>query len=255
MLPDCRPRRAPLAGTGCHDHAAGARGHHRGRRNCRRRSNGRLAGRAGQCLACAGGARETGFTQALASRYSHSGHTVVVASGDSGFTAANFPANLASGTAVGGTALRRARGARGFTETVWNQPALPAAAGSGCSAYVAKPAWQHDRHCPGRTVADVAALATSVPIYEQHYGGWLLVAGTSAAAPLIAGVYGLAGNATHITPGGIYHHPRGLFDITTGNNALSGTPEADCEGDYLCTAKKGYDAPTGLGTPNGISAF
>jgi hypothetical protein len=28
-----------------------------------------------------------------------------------------------------------------------------------------------------------------------------------------------------------------------------------CGDDYLCVAKKGYDAPTGLGSPDGISAF
>jgi hypothetical protein len=28
-----------------------------------------------------------------------------------------------------------------------------------------------------------------------------------------------------------------------------------CGGDYLCTAKTGYDAPTGVGTPNGTGAL
>jgi hypothetical protein len=32
-------------------------------------------------------------------------------------------------------------------------------------------------------------------------------------------------------------------------------PVQACGRDYLCTAKKGYDAPTGLGTPNGPGAF
>jgi hypothetical protein len=41
------------------------------------------------------------------------------------------------------------------------------ASGSGCSAYVAKPSWQHDPHCPGRTVADVSALAWNIPVYDQ----------------------------------------------------------------------------------------
>jgi hypothetical protein len=59
---------------------------------------------------------------------------------------------------------------------------------------VAKPAWQHDSRCPGRTVADVAAVATGLPIYEKDFGGWLTVADTSISAPLVAGIYGLAGN-------------------------------------------------------------
>jgi hypothetical protein len=201
------------------------------------------------------GARENGFAQAFAASYRHRGHTIVVASGDSGFTAASFPANLASVTAVAGTTLHRAGNARGFAETVWKQPEIFGASGSGCSAYVAKPGWQRDGHCPGRTVADVAAVATGVPIYEQHFGGWLTVAGTSISAPLIAGVYGLAGHAATLTPGDLYQHASSLFDVTTGDNALFGTPAQACGGDYLCTAKKGYDAPTGLGAPNGIGAF
>jgi hypothetical protein len=30
---------------------------------------------------------------------------------------------------------------------------------------------------------------------------------------------------------------------------------ATCGYDYLCVAKPGYDAPTGLGTPDGTGAF
>jgi len=42
------------------------------------------------------------------------------------------------------------------------------------------------------------------------------------------------------------HHA--LFDITAGTNHRLGDGAA-CGHDYLCEAKKGYDAPTGLGTP------
>jgi hypothetical protein len=193
------------------------------------------------------GGQENGFAQAYARSYHHRGHTIVVSSGDAGFSAASFPANLDTVTAVGGTQLARARNARGWTETVWP------GSGSGCSAYVPKPSWQHDRHCPGRTVADVAALASNVAIYNKDWGGWVTVAGTSIAAPLIAGVYGLAGNAATIAPDYAYHHSLHLFDIRTGRNAWS--PTRACGRDYLCTAKRGYDAPTGLGTPNGTGAF
>ena len=198
------------------------------------------------------GSRETGFTtQTLAKAYDHSNRTIVVSSGDFGFDAANFPADLATVTAVGGTQLRHASNNRGWTETVWNSPRLFGAAGSGCSAYVAKPTWQHDPHCPGRTVADISAVATNIPIYNKDYGGWVTVAGTSISAPLIAGIYGLAGNATTLPPGSVYQHQASLFDVTTGNNVLLQA----CGHDYLCNAKKGYDGPTGLGTPDGTGAF
>ena len=39
-----------------------------------------------------------------------------------------------------------------------------------------------------------------------------------------------------------------LNDVTVGNNGT-------CSGNYECTAKVGYDGPTGLGTPIGTAAF
>jgi subtilase family serine protease len=107
-------------------------------------------------------------------------------------------------------------------------------------------------------VADVSALAYDVAIYNTDYvtGGWLQVGGTSAASPLIAGIYGLAGNATKIKPGYEYAHADSFFDVPTGNNDwFFQTGGKACGYDYLCVAKKGYDAPTGLGTPNGLGGF
>jgi len=200
------------------------------------------------------GGRENGFAQAFAPDYDHPGHTIVVAAGDLGFTAANFPANLSTVTAVGGTELARARNARGWRERTWLDP-FAGASGSGCSVYVRKPAWQHDPNCPGRTVADVSAVASDIPIYNKAYGGWITVEGTSVAAPLVAGIYGLAGNASVIPLGYAYSHRRSLFDITKGSNSLFYPSKLTCGNDYLCVARKGYDAPTGLGTPDGTGAF
>ena len=97
-------------------------------------------------------------------------------------------------------------------------------------------------------------ISRSVAIYDSTpnpYGltpGWLVIGGTSAASPLIAGVIGLPGNGSTFHTGQIYAHPQDLNDVTVGSNGF-------CGGDYLCTAKKGYDGPTGMGTPNGIGAF
>ena len=199
------------------------------------------------------GSRETGSDMKVAGAYSQPGHTIVVSSGDEGYTAASFPANLTTVTAAGGIQLARAASKRGWHETVWD---TDGASGSGCSAYVAKLAWQHDNSCRMRTTADVSALAWNIAIYEKHYGGWLKIGGTSATAPLIAGVYALAGNATTSKPGYAYRHRGSLFDVTTGNNNILGTGGgAVCDGSYLCVARKGYDAPTGLGTPHGTGAF
>jgi hypothetical protein len=104
-------------------------------------------------------------------------------------------------------------------------------------------------------VTDVSAVATNVPIFEGTYGGWVTVEGTSISAPLIAGIYGLAGNAATIKPGYAYAHRSDLFDVARGNNSLFVPARQACGDDYLCVAKHGYDAPTGAGTPDGIGAF
>lgn len=183
------------------------------------------------------------------SHYNHPGVAITVSSGDSGY-GVEFPAASRYVTAVGGTHLVRSSTSRGWTETVWN------GAGSGCSRYITKPSWQHDTGCSRRTVADVAAVAdpaTGVAVYDsytyQGLHGWLVFGGTSVAAPVIAGVYALAGNQGSITYGSYpYSHTSSLFDVTSGSNG-------SCGGSYLCTGKTGYDGPTGEGTPNGTGGF
>jgi hypothetical protein len=166
-------------------------------------------------------------------------------------------AAMATVTAAGGTELARARGARGWAERVWHT--RNGASGSGCSTFIPKPAWQHDSLCLARTDVDVSAVAANLAVYDSSLGTtgpWLLVGGTSAASPLIAGVYALAGNAATVPPGYPYAHTSGLFDVTKGNNDwLDRTRGAACDYTYLCMATKGYDGPTGLGTPDGTSAF
>jgi subtilase family serine protease len=179
--------------------------------------------------------------------FTHSGVAITVSSGDSGY-GTEFPASSRHVTAVGGTTLKAdSTTARGWTETVWS------GAGSGCSAYVGKPEWQTDGGCGRRTVADVSADAnpnTGVAVYDSfRTGGWLVFGGTSVSAPIVAGVYALAGNAGSVTYGSFpYSHTASLFDVASGSNG-------SCGGSYLCTAKAGYDGPTGLGTPNGTGAF
>jgi subtilase family serine protease len=195
-----------------------------------------------------GGSEYSGETRDQ-SHYNHPGIAVTVSSGDNGF-GVEFPAASQYVTAVGGTALRRASNARGWTDTAWN------GAGSGCSRYVTKPSWQHDTGCGRRTVADVSAVAspsTGVSVYDTYggVGGWLVFGGTSASAPLIASVYALAGNTASITYGSYpYSHTGSLFDVTSGSNG-----HCSASTRYLCTAVAGYDGPTGLGTPNGTGAF
>jgi hypothetical protein len=189
----------------------------------------------------------------LATHYNHPGVVLTAASGDGGF-GVNFPAAFKTVIAVGGTALYRDNNnPRGWSETAW------LGAGSGCSAYTTKPAWQKDRLCDKRTVTDVAAVAdvaTPVAVYDTFgLDGWVAVGGTSVGAPIIAAVYALAGNTRSITPGPfLYAHQSDLFDVTAGFEGAPGS-NGMCGDSYLCTAGQGYDGPTGTGTPNGIGAF
>ncbi|GAA2044467.1 hypothetical protein GCM10009839_55160 [Catenulispora yoronensis] len=179
--------------------------------------------------------------------FNHPGVAITVSSGDSSY-GVEYPAASQYVTAVGGTSLRTATNARGWSETVWS------GSGSGCSAYDPKPSWQTDTGCARRTVADVAAVAdpaTGVAVYDTYgASGWQVYGGTSAAAPIIASVYALAG----VPAGGDrpakypYQHSYSLFDVTSGSNG-------SCSPAYLCTGVVGYDGPTGLGTPNGVWGF
>jgi subtilase family serine protease len=190
-----------------------------------------------------------------ASYYNHPGIAITASSGDGGY-GVEYPDASQYVTAVGGTSLTKdATTTRGWTETAWS------GAGSGCSAYDAQPSWQSSlanitRACAKRAVADVSADAdpnTGVAVYDsysyQGYSGWLVFGGTSVASPIVASVYALAGNAASVTYGSYpYSHTSGLNDVTSGSNG-------SCGGTDLCTAGTGWDGPTGLGTPNGTTAF
>jgi subtilase family serine protease len=184
---------------------------------------------------------------ATESNFNHPGVTILASAGDSGYGIAD-PADFGSVVAVGGTHLVSGGGTRGWTETVWR------GTGGGCSTQ-SKPKWQRDKGCTFRTANDVAAVAdpqTGVAEYDTYgESGWFVVGGTSVSSPFLGGVFGLAGNATKQTGGEIFWEKKSrkyLYDITSGSNG-------SCQTKYLCNAGKGYDGPTGWGTPNGIGAF
>lgn len=195
------------------------------------------------------GATEFGGMAAYGRKYYvHPNVPIIASSGDESFGPASFPAVLGNVIGVGGTTLTKTPAtARGWTEKVWF------GASSGCSAYVAKPVWQKDTHCLMRTVADVSADADldSGLLVQDTYGfpGKFPVGGTSLAAPLISAMIAQAGHTTAVhNASGIYAHPNLFNDVVGGSNGF-------CGGDYLCTGKVGYDAPTGVGTPDGVSGL
>ncbi|MCO6003565.1 putative Ig domain-containing protein [Actinoallomurus purpureus] len=194
-----------------------------------------------------GGSEDSSDTSTDSSYFNHPGVAITVSSGDDGY-GVEYPAASQYVTAVGGTSLSQASNSRGWSESAWS------GAGSGCSSYDPKPSWQTDSGCSRRSVADVSAVAdpnTGLAVYDTYQtGGWLVVGGTSASAPIIAGVYALAGPpASGAYPSSYpYAHSSALNDVTSGSNG-------SCSPSYLCTAGSGYDGPTGLGTPNGVTAF
>ena len=198
--------------------------------------------------------------------FDHPGHAIVFASGDLGY-GSTWPAGLQFVTSVGGTSLHHASNGRGWTESVWGERTGDKRLGgtaSGCTKFLAKPSWQRvdvnfTGACTDRTQNDVSADAdpkTGVIIFDTFtpFGvppGPLVVGGTSAATPIVTGIYALAGSPVRNTYPAeyVYLKKRHLFDVTSGLNGI-------CTGrTYLCHGITGYDGPTGLGTPNGTGAF
>ena len=183
------------------------------------------------------------------------GVTITVACGDNGSsdgvagTANNvdFPASSPHVLACGGTKLS-GQGSTIASEVVWNETALnEGATGGGVSTIFPLPAWQSKAGVPagGRGVPDVAGDADPATGYQVLVDGQaMVIGGTSAVAPLWAGLIALA-NAQNKTAAGFVNPvlygagAKAAFrDITQGNN-----------GSF--SAGPGWDACTGLGSPIG----
>ncbi|QHN02521.1 S8/S53 family peptidase [Granulicella sp. WH15] len=183
------------------------------------------------------------------------GVTITVAAGDSGSSDGgtgnnvDFPASSPHVLACGGTKLEGS-GTTITSEVVWNETAADeGATGGGVSTVFPLPTWQQNANVPsnGRGVPDVAGDADPSTGYTIRVDGEsAVIGGTSAVAPLWAGLIALA-NQQNGTDAGflnptLYTAPSALRDITSGNN-----------GAY--TAGPGWDACTGLGSPIGTAVI
>jgi hypothetical protein len=174
------------------------------------------------------GAPESADFATLDAYYAHPGIAVTASIGDQ--AGVEFPASSANVIAVGGTTLKTAWNARGWTETALSST------GTGCSAYVARPQWQ-TAACGSRGVADVSFVAdatTGLAVYDTQSGGWIVLGGTSAGAAFVAGLYSAAGDfgSGQIGAASLYANSAKLHQV-------SGVPAGD----------------TTLGSPNGLGAF
>jgi kumamolisin len=167
----------------------------------------------------------------------------------------DFPASGAHVLGCGGTRLSLGPKFRINDETVWNDGALGIATAGGVSAFFPRPSWQAKANVPppkvksgGRGVPDVAGNASPMTGYRILLDGkQQIVGGTGAVAPLWAGLIALVNQKLgkrvgFVNPKLYQPHALGIepafFDITRGNN-----------GAY--TASPGWDACSGLGSPNG----
>jgi MYXO-CTERM domain-containing protein len=210
--------------------------------------------------------------------YTTSGHLVLAASGDEGYlleaekgagTSPSYPASAPDVLGVGGTLLQGVAGGA-FSETVWNDQT--GAAGSGCSIEFDMPSFQttfgatkFGASCTKRASADVSAAADYLPANPSgtqggiaeydSYNKWVQVAGTSAAAPMVAAILVRLGLAEAVSNnlGFVYTNIASFNDVTSGTNGVSTqTTQTLCPvDDIICNAAAGWDGPTGVGTPNG----
>jgi kumamolisin len=191
------------------------------------------------------------------------GVTVASAAGDNGSSdgssdgsdQVDFPASSPWALACGGTTLT-ASGSTINSEVVWNETASDeGATGGGVSSTFPIPTYQSDANVPtqpatsfaGRGVPDVAGDADPETGYQVIFDGQSqIVGGTSAVSPLWAALIALI-NEEMTTSGKsvigfanpvLYQNPSAFHDITQGDN-----------GDF--SAGPGWDACTGLGSPDG----
>lgn len=166
------------------------------------------------------------------------GVSVFAASGDSGADdgtqapVADFPASSPHVIACGGTRLTLAADGSRSAEIAWDDDDRSSASGGGVS-----------RHFPGRQVPDVAGNADPESGYEVTIDGQqAVIGGTSAVAPLYAGLACLLAEAIGGRPadllGALWSNPGVFFDVTVGDN-----------GAYR--AGPGRDEVTGLGVIDG----
>jgi kumamolisin len=193
------------------------------------------------------------------------GITITVAAGDNGSTDGStdgrnhvdFPASSPHVLGCGGTKLLGS-GSTISSEVVWNELANnEGATGGGVSNVFPLPSWQAGANVPkptnsagGRGVPDVSGDADPATGYAIRVDGKnMVIGGTSAVAPLWAGLIAVANaqngkSAGFIQPAIYAAKAKPAFnDITSGTN-YSGTPVG-------FSAGTGWDACTGLGSPIG----
>ena len=176
-----------------------------------------------------GGGNAPNIDAGAQAAFNHPGIAITASAGDIAGQV-QFPASSPYVTAVGGTTLTQdATNPRGWSESAWGSTS------TGCSIMFALPTWQTAAGCSGRSVADVSVIADynpGVAVYSSTDGGWVVLGGTSAGAPFVAGLYAAANDYGTATIGAAK-----LYASSAGFNAVTNAAGAT------------------LGSPNGLGAF
>ena len=240
------------------------------------------------------------FYRSIAQEGNAEGITVLGASGDSGAAGCDaqdyapfatlglmvdFPAVMPEVTGVGGTEFVEGSGNYWSSvnsadygsalfyipEAAWNESGGDGllAGGGGASLFYSKPAWQAGPGVPNDSARDVPDVAFSAALHDAYNitlgGNNVAVAGTSCAAPSMAGIVALL-NQYQVTKGfqtqpglgninaQLYRlaesSPSAFHDVTSGNNIVpcaQGSPNC-LTGSFGYQAGPGYDQATGLGS-------
>ncbi len=144
-------------------------------------------------------------------------------------------------------------------------------------------------------VSAIANPMTGFDIYDSYAGdgksprGWATIGGTSLASPVVAAMWALAGGAKGAHPalelyGHLAKQVGSFYDVTAGGNGFCDATSAasctsamtalgvgasqrhflDCSYNgagnirarhYSCEARVGFDGPSGVGAPVGLSGF
>ncbi len=184
------------------------------------------------------------------------GIAVVASTGDNGSVSSGeaWPADNPNVVAAAGTTLQLNYDDTWASESVWSS------SGGGCSDRYTAPSWQSSRSdwssngCGSyRAFGDVSADADPSTGAAISIGtSWYEIGGTSLSAPLVASMFALAkGVASGTTASSV---PYAAFKSSNSHDISNGS---DCTGTHTthCTASTGFDTPSGLGSPNGISGF
>lgn len=194
-----------------------------------------------QCSNSWGGSEYSGETT-QDSHFNHTGVTYFFSSGDTG-GARSYPAASPNVVAVGGTSLSL-NGNVYVSERAWS------GAGCGPSLYEPKPSFQSALSAPGtkRGIADISAVADpNTGVLVRWNSGWYIFGGTSVACPIIAGIANASGTSQ---TGALALNARFYSKVGTAafhdvKSGLAGT----------FSAGAGWDYPTGVGSPSGLTAF